>query len=158
MYGLQPGMNLFSANTNLVFTMFVSLIFSQASFALVGAFLANPFARLTIVPSAIVVPLIILSCFLGSFSLRGDILDVLVTALFGWVGYMMKKARYPTVPFVLALVLGPVAEKNFYRALVISQGSWRIFLSSFISIVLIGLIVFALVLPFIQSKWSPKGK
>lgn len=149
MYGLRPGRELFTGNPNLVYTIFVALIFAQIIFALIGAFLANPFSKLTIVPSALVVPTIILSCFIGSFALRGDILDVLVTAIFGGIGYMMKRAGYPTVPFVLALILGPIAEKSFFRALLISQGSFAIFFSSAISLILAALIVFALFFPFL---------
>lgn len=158
MYGLRPGRELFTANTNLVYTMFVALIFAQIAFAVVGTFLANPFSKLTIVPSSIVVPLIILSCFIGSFAIRGDILDVLVTAIFGWIGYMMRRAKYPTVPFVLALILGPIAENNFFRAMRISQGSYAIFFSSIISVVLDALIIFAMAYPFIQAKVAERKK
>lgn len=150
MYGLRPGRELFTGNPDLVYKIFVALIFAQILFAVIGTFLANPFAKLTIVPSAIVVPTIILSCFMGSFALRGQIEDVLVTAVFGGIGYMMKKAGYPTVPFVLALILGPIAEKNFFRALLISQGNYSIFLSSGISIGLAAFIIFALTYPFLE--------
>jgi putative tricarboxylic transport membrane protein len=161
MYGLRPGRELFTGDPQLIYTIFVALIFAQILFAVIGTFLANPFAKLTIVPSAIVVPTIILSCFMGSFALRGQIEDVLVTAIFGGIGYMMKRAGYPTVPFVLALILGPIAEKNFFRALLISQGSYSIFLASGICIFLGAFFLFALGYPFlepIKERWKLRVK
>jgi putative tricarboxylic transport membrane protein len=76
---------------------------------------------------------------------------------FGTMGYLMRKFDYPAAPLLLALVLGPIMEKNLKLSLKMSQGSIAIFFQRPITLILIALIVFSLVWPFLVSRFS-KGK
>jgi putative tricarboxylic transport membrane protein len=69
---------------------------------------------------------------------------------FGVVGYFMRKFEFPTAPLVLALVLGPMAESNLRRGLIISAGDWSTFVTRPISLAFLAIGFFTLVMPFIR--------
>ena len=78
--------------------------------------------------------------------MNGNIFDVYCTLFFGILGYFMMRYDYPLSPILLALILGPMAEANLRRALVISDGSFAILFSRPIAVVLMVLAVLSLVL------------
>ncbi|NPV53605.1 MAG: C4-dicarboxylate ABC transporter permease [Firmicutes bacterium] len=151
MYGITPGKDLFGNNPDLVYVLFTALLIGQILFFAIGVPFSNLWAKVTIVPTSIVMPVVLITCYVGAFALRNNIWDILTVSIFGLLGYIMKKLKFPVVPMMLAVILGPIAEKNFYRALLISGGSFKIFVSSLISQALILLIVFALAFPYISS-------
>ncbi len=106
------------------------------------------FARMTEVPRDILVPIIIVLGVLGSYSINNNVIDIVWMVVFGVIGYIFKHFDYPMGPMVLGLILGPMIEKNFRRA-VISSGSipkltWDI-ISSPISLVLLALLTLIIV-------------
>jgi putative tricarboxylic transport membrane protein len=56
--------------------------------------------------------------------------DVGLALVFGVIGYLMRYYGYPMYPVMIALILGPIAEQNFCRVLMISHGSFTIFFKS----------------------------
>jgi putative tricarboxylic transport membrane protein len=96
------------------------------------------------VPKRVLLPLILLFCIIGAFSLNNSIVEVLMMVLFGMTGYVLRKAGYDMAPFVLGFVLGPTLETNFRQSLLISGGNFNIFLSSSICIVSILIFIFVL--------------
>jgi putative tricarboxylic transport membrane protein len=77
--------------------------------------------------------------------------DVWLTIGFGIAGYILKKYKYPAAPLVLAMVLGYMAESNYRRALIMSQGSHSIFFDQPISAVFLILAVLSFVWPIVQT-------
>lgn len=154
MYGIVPGKDLFVNNVDVVYLVFAALFISQILFVVVGLPFASIWAKLTVVPTSIIMPVVLLTCYVGAFALRNNIWDILVVGIFGLLGYLMKKLDFPIVPMLLAVILGPLAEKNFYRALIISGGSFRIFFTSTLDIILILLTVLALSYPYITRVLS----
>jgi putative tricarboxylic transport membrane protein len=73
-------------------------------------------------------PLILLFCLIGVYSTDYSAWDIVLMAIFGTVGYVLKKYGYELAPAVLAYVLGPLLETNFRLSLVMGGGSWSIFL------------------------------
>ena len=71
----------------------------------------------------------------------GSYVDLWIIFAFGIVGYLMRKFDYPAAPLLLALVLGPIMEKNLKLSLKMSQGSLVIFFERPITLILIALIV-----------------
>lgn len=69
-------------------------------------------------------------CFAGAFSVNKSYFDVLVALVFCAVAWLLRKIDFPAVPILLGLVLGKMAETNFRRALMVSRGSYSIFVSS----------------------------
>ena len=110
------------------------------------------FARVIMVDRAILTPAIfVLSC-VGAFAMRSNIFDVYTTLAFGILGYVMMRYDYPLSPILLALILGPMAEANLRRAMVISSGDPSILFSRPIAVVLMGLAVLSLVVSIKGQK------
>jgi putative tricarboxylic transport membrane protein len=91
---------------------------------------APQFARIAGTPRQVLVPTMMLLSLLGSYALRHSLMDVLLTVGFGLLGYAMRRNGFSPVPMVLGLVLGPLAEQGFLRALMISDGEFGIFFRS----------------------------
>jgi putative tricarboxylic transport membrane protein len=104
------------------------------------------------VENSILMPMILVLSMIGSYAMRGNIFDVGLTIVFGIIGFVMQKYDYPLSPILLALILGPMAESNLRRALVISSGHASILFSRPIAIVLMVLAVTFLVLSFFNHK------
>jgi putative tricarboxylic transport membrane protein len=83
---------------------------------------------------ALLFPLIILFCIIGVYSLNNEISDIYVMLIFGFIGFVMKKFKYDAAPLVLALVLCPLVEDSFRQSLLMSDGSFLIFISRPISL------------------------
>jgi len=88
------------------------------------------------IPYAILYPLILVFTLVGSYSVNSNIFDVITMILFGIVGYVMKKFQYEGAPLILALVLSPLMENALRQSLILSHGSFGIFFTRPISLVL----------------------
>jgi putative tricarboxylic transport membrane protein len=141
MHGLRPGLSFFKDGGVLVDTVFVGMILAQFVFLIIGAFATPMLAKITKIPNALLVPVILALCFVGAFAVRNEILDVVVAVVFGIIGYVLFKNKWPVQCIVLGLVLGEIAESNFHRALQISSGSYGIFIQKPISLVFLVTIV-----------------
>ncbi|MDI7261508.1 MAG: tripartite tricarboxylate transporter permease [Thermodesulfobacteriota bacterium] len=150
MHGIQPGVNFFKAGA-LPYAIFSGILFAQIAFFVLGLFFARYFAMTVLAPNAFIVPMIVFLSFMGSFAMRSRIEDVLVTIIFGFLGYILSKKNYPAICLLLAFVLGDITEANFHRSILIGRGSYLIFLSTTISIVLFILTILALIGPYLVS-------
>lgn len=156
MYGIRVGPRIFQAETApLAYSIFWAMIVGTFGYLVFGVIFAKPFAMIAYVPIPILVPLVLAMACLGVYASRLNFTDVLVAVVFGLLGYCMDVADYPLVPFMLAFVLGPDIEQHFFRSLMLSNGSYKIFVQSPISIALIVLTVFALIMavrPYLRRK------
>jgi putative tricarboxylic transport membrane protein len=80
-----------------------------------------------LLPPVVIAPVIIVICAIGAYTVHSSMFDVWLMLIFGVVGYLFKKLKYPLAPMVLALVLGDMAESSFRQAMLLSQGSLSIF-------------------------------
>jgi putative tricarboxylic transport membrane protein len=99
------------------------------------------------IPFSIIGPVIIVVCAIGAYTVNSSMFDVALMLVFGVVGYLFKKLKYPMAPMVLALVLGDMAEASFRQAMLLSQGSLAIFWSNPLVGSIAGLAVFMLLWP-----------
>ncbi len=144
--GLQPGPMLYKEHMDIVYQIFASMMLAQFAMQFIGMAGIQLFARVIMVDRAILTPAIfVLSC-VGAFAMRGNVFDVYCTLFFGILGYVMMRYDYPLSPILLALILGPMAEANLRRALVISNGDFNILFSRPIAVGLMILAVISLVL------------
>jgi putative tricarboxylic transport membrane protein len=97
-------------------------------------------------------PLIVIFCVTGAYSLKNSVWDVGQMLVFGVVGYLMKKLGYSPAALVLALVLGPMAERALRQSLIISDAGMGIFFMRPISAVLMVLALTAIAVPLV--KWG----
>ena len=148
--GLRPGPLLFNENPELVYGLFAGMILANVAFFILGMLGARLFSQVTKIPNRVLVPMILILATIGSFAENNSLSDVFLMFSFGVVGYFMRKFEFPVAPLVLALVLGPMAESNFRRGLIISAGDWTTFFTRPISLVFLALGSATLIMPFIR--------
>ncbi|MGD9833898.1 MAG: tripartite tricarboxylate transporter permease [Piscinibacter sp.] len=142
-WGLQPGPMLFVEQKDFVWGLIASMYLGN----LVGLFVVLTtvpwWAALLRIPFSVIAPVIIVICAIGAYTVHNSMFDVVLMLVFGVLGYLFKKLKYPLAPLVLALVLGDMAEASFRQAMLLSQGSLSIFWSNGLvgSIVLLALVM-----------------
>jgi putative tricarboxylic transport membrane protein len=109
------------------------------------------FVRAVRIPYSILLPLIVVFCVTGAYSLKNNMWDVGQMLVFGVVGYFMKKLGYSPAALVLALVLGPLAERALRQSLIISDAGMFIFFTRPISGVLMALAIAAVAIPVLRA-------
>ena len=116
-----------------------------------GKYLTSLFAKVVSIPQQILTPIIVIFCFAGAYSVNSSYFDLSVALVFGVMAWFMRKLELPAVPVLLGMVLGNMTETNFRRALLISDGSPRIFVSSVYCWIFIALIV-VVILGILRGK------
>lgn len=139
--GLTPGPMLFETNKVLVYTIFIGMFIANTLMCICGFAGIRLFSKVLSVPKVILTPIIFALCIIGSFAMKNSLFDVWVMLIAGVIGYFMSKAKIPTSPAILGLILGPMAEKNFRTALLKSGGDPTVFFSTVICWFFIILIV-----------------
>ncbi len=150
-HNILPGPSLFLEAGTTLYSFFWGLLWTCFAIVIIGQPLLKFFAKVTVVPYQILVPSITILCALGAFSLRSYMFDVILTLLFGILGYYMKKARYPMVCFVLGLVLGSMAESNLSRSMII-YGNLSFIWTRPITLVLAVILVLVIAVPLIKPR------
>ena len=146
MQGMQPGPMLYKEHMDIVYQIFASMMLAQFAMQFIGMAGIQFFARVIMVDRSILTPSIFVLSAVGAFAMRSNIFDVYTTLAFGVMGYVMARYDYPLSPILLALILGPMAEANLRRALVISAGDPTFLVSRPIAVVLMILAVVSLIL------------
>ena len=159
-WGLQPGPMLFQDKPDFVWGLIASMYTGNViGVAMVLAFVPF-FAAILRIPFAILTPLIVAICAVGSYAVHDSMIDIWYMLLFGVIGYVFKKLDYPLAPLVLALVLGDLAENALRQSLIMSQGSLLILFQRPISGVIsaVALLFFALpvINPYIRRARAGK--
>jgi putative tricarboxylic transport membrane protein len=109
------------------------------------------FVKVLLIPKAVLTPLILVLCVVGAYSMGNDMFDVWSMFVAGVIGYFMQRYGFPASPIILALILGPMMEANFRRALVMSGGDYSVFITRPIAASFIALAVISLLTPIIRS-------
>src|SRR5687767_13243155 len=128
-YGLQPGPLLFEKSPDLVWGLIASLYIGNVMLLVLNLPLAGVWARVLLVPRPLLFAGILVLASLGAYSLNRSLLDVALLYIVGAIGWGMRAWDVPLVPAVLGLVLGPLSEQQFRRALAISEGDLTVFVS-----------------------------
>lgn len=144
-HGIQPGPLLFVSQGPLVYTIFISMLVSAVMMLFAELYGVRVFVKLLAVPKHILLPIILVLCFVGAFGLGNRIFDVGVIVFFGLLGYGFVKFGIPQTPFIIGLILGPMAETNLRRGLMLSDNNFLDFLTQPIAGTFIGLSVASVV-------------
>jgi len=147
LHGMQPGPLMMMQNQVEIYGLIWALTAACVISAAVGIFLARPLAKLTRIDVQLLAPVIIAVGFVGSYAIDLSIENVLITAIFGVIGYVMIKFDYPRLPLVIAIVLGGIAERNFHQSMMMSDGDLSMFLGRAVSVVLLVSIALSLLAP-----------
>jgi putative tricarboxylic transport membrane protein len=148
-WGLQPGPMLFVEQKEFVWGLIASMYVGNIVGLIVVLTTVPWWAAILRIPFSVIAPVIIVVCAIGAYTVHSSMFDVVLMLVFGVLGYLFKKLKYPLAPLVLALVLGDMAESSFRQAMLISQGSLAIFWSNGLVGSIAGLALLMLVWPVI---------
>lgn len=152
--GLRPGPLLFRDNLDIVYAIFMGFFLANVFMGIFGLMGAGLLAKIVTMSKRVLMPIVMVLAVVGSFAINNSIFDIGVMMVLGVIGYLMQKIDIPMGPIVLALILGPMAESNFRRALIMSRGSFTIFLTRPISLALIAFSLISLVGAFLRQNKS----
>ena len=155
--GLQPGPLLFKDHADLVFTLFAGMLVCYVMMLVVGLASLRFMGRILQMPKSILTPAILALCIVGTYAINNSLFDVGIMLAAGVVGYFMQKWDFPASPVVLALIMGPMAEASFRRALSLSNGSYDFLYTRPITAILLLVAAFTLLLPLLRRMRSGGG-
>jgi putative tricarboxylic transport membrane protein len=154
-HGIQPGPLLIKNSPDLFWGLVVSMYVGNALLVLLNLPLIGLWVQLLKVPYRIMLPLILLFCLIGAYSLNNSTFDVKVMIFFGALGYLMRKFGFEGAPLVLAFIMGPLLEQNLRQSLIMSGGNFAIFISRPISAVTLFfafLLLLSNIVPFMKKR------
>jgi putative tricarboxylic transport membrane protein len=123
LHGITPGPTLILERPDLFWGVIASMYIGNIMLLVLNLPLVQIFVKITQVPKNILLPLIILLCLVGVYSVNSSYVDLFLLAIFGVIGYYLRGVGYEPAPLVLALVIGPMMETSLRQALMTSEGS-----------------------------------
>lgn len=151
--GLTPGPALFRDNPQVVTGIYAMMILANIFMLLIGLCAIKLFVKILKVPTKVLMPVVLIMCFVGAYAISNSVFDMKAAFVLGILGYVLQKAKYPMAPILLGLILEPIIESNFRRAITISHGSLSIFLRP-ISLVFILIAVICFTFPLISANYK----
>jgi putative tricarboxylic transport membrane protein len=148
LHGMQPGPLILVQHQTEIYGLVWALTVSCVVASLIGMMVVRPLTLITRIPGRVLVPFVLSVALVGSWAVDQAIENVVVTAVFGVLGYLLMRLDYPRLPLVISLVLGGAMERNFHQSLAMSDGTAAIFLTRPIALTLVILTLAALV-------WTP---
>lgn len=149
--GLTPGPTLFTDHADVMNGIYCMLLVANVFMLILGLLGVPAFVQIIKVPTCILMPVVLVLCFIGSFAINSSMWDVRMALFLGVVGFLFNKGDFPLSPFLLGFILEPIVEKNFLRALVISSGDFSIFMTHPICLVFLIISAITFIWPLIRA-------
>jgi len=153
--GLVPGPDMLTTHLAVTFSMVWTIVLANVITVAACFMFLNHLAALTTVRGHLLIPVILVLVFIGSYTANNHYGDVLVTLLFGGIGYLMVLGGWPRAPFVLGLVLGKIAENYLYISVARYEAAW---LTRPVVLVLIAIAIAVILYPLFQTRRSAAKK
>lgn len=154
--GVRPGPLLFSQTPHIIRALFAGFMLAQLMIVAVGLACLPLYHQVLKIPIPILYPLVLALCFIGAYSLGNSVYDMLLSIIFGLIGYFLRRHGFSAAPIILGLILGPIAERELGRALMLSHGDWTVLLKSPIALVLYGLGIASIAYSVLQFRRGRK--
>lgn len=156
--GLVPGHDLFTKQGSITYAIIIGFLLANILMGVIGLLISKQLVKISIVPMAILSPIIVALSVIGAYAIASSMVDVWIMCVFGLFGYFARKFGFATAPIVLGMILGPMAEQNWRQALMFSRGDMLgYFLSRPVSIVLGVLVIIGLFSPIIMKLFNKKA-
>jgi putative tricarboxylic transport membrane protein len=155
-HGIQPGPQIMTAKPELFWGMIASMWVGNFMLVLLNLPLIGMWVKLLTVKYDYLFPAILIFCCIGVYSISNMWMDVILAALFGFIGYVFIKLDVEPAPLLLGFVLGPMMEENLRRALLLSRGDPAVFFTRPISLTL--LIISAILILIVISPQIAKRR
>ncbi|NML47012.1 tripartite tricarboxylate transporter permease [Ramlibacter sp. G-1-2-2] len=155
--GIQPGPNMIAGHPELFWGLVASMWIGNCFLLVLNVPLVRYWLSVFKVPYNVLFPCILFFCCIGTYSVNNNVDDIFITAAFGLMGYIMMRLELDPAPLMLGFILGPMLEENFRRSLLLSRGSFSIFVTRPISGTLLGLILIFIIWQ-VTSFFLAQGK
>ncbi|WP_448521868.1 tripartite tricarboxylate transporter permease [Pseudothermotoga sp.] len=153
-YGVQPGPIMFRDHASFVYMVITLMMLANVAFLAVGFFFSKILTKFLSLPQSFIWSTIIILSLVGSYAINNSAFDLMIVFLSGVLGFIFRLLDVPLGPIVLALILGPMAEANMRRALILSGGSFTTFFTRPISLILLILSAASLLTSVIRKRKS----
>ncbi len=156
LHGVQPGPMLFENpdSTLMVYTILASMFASVVGMCVLGFFWIRVIVRVLAIPQGVLSAIVVMFCLVGAYANRNNMSDVWMIVIFGVLGYLFEKFRFPISPMVLGAILGPVGETAFMRTMISNDNDWTAFFRGPISGTLMAASALALAYPVLRELLS----
>jgi putative tricarboxylic transport membrane protein len=157
MHGIRPGPNFIQKYPDMFWGFVASMYLGNAMLLVLNLPLIPLWVQVLRVPYRILFPLILLFVVIGSYSVNLSRFDLALMLIFGVMGYVLRKFDYELAPLILAFILGPMLEEAFRQSLIMSEGSFSIFVArpaSLIFLLLAFLLLLSSLVPGIRKKYA----
>jgi putative tricarboxylic transport membrane protein len=149
-HGLIPGPELFTRFGVMTYAFIFSLFLANVVFLVIGLYMAPYFARISLTPIPLLIPVVCLFSILGSYAINNSVLDGFIALICGISAVILHKTGFSLGALILGLILGPIAETGFAQALIMGHGSYAIFFTRPQALALWGVIIVLLIPPVLQ--------
>lgn len=153
-YNLQPGPLLFQNSADLVWALIASLYIGNVMLLLLNLPLIRIWVKILAIPRPLLYTGILIFATLGVYGTANSLVELFMMYATGVLGFFMRRYDFPVGPTILGVILMPLAEAQFRRALLISQGSLSVFVTRPLSLGLLLLALVALGLPHLPKIWA----
>ncbi|OOY02974.1 tripartite tricarboxylate transporter permease [Thioclava sp. F28-4] len=150
--GLAPGPMLFQTNPDVVVGIFGGTFIATIFMFIFGMLLIPVFSRILMIPRHILAVAIVIFCFIGSFAINLNPVDLYTMVGFGVLGWGMQKFGFSQAALCIALILGPMMEANLRRGLLQAGDNVFDFLSGPITLLFLALSVLSLLWPWYAAR------
>ena len=149
--GVNMGPLLMATKPIYLYTVFTSMFFTNIFMVIVAIAIAKVFAKVLSIPYSMLGTIIIMLCFLGSYSNGRNVTDIAIMVVAGVIGYIFNRCHFNSAALILGLVLGPMVEKNLRNAIILAKGNlYTVFIAKPITLVLMIAIIIMLVFPLVK--------
>jgi len=138
--GIQPGPNMIAGHPELFWGLVASMWIGNCFLLVLNVPLVRYWLSVFKIPYNVLFPAILFFCCIGTYSINNNLDDVFITVVFGALGYLFMRLEMDPSPLMLGFILGPMLEENFRRSMLLSRGSFEVFINRPISGTLIGLV------------------
>ena len=154
LYGLRPGPLLFEKNPDLVWGLIASFYIGNVLLLVINLPLIGIWIQLLKIPFNKLLAFILIIALTGTYATNNSVTEVYVTVIFGIIGYFMKQIDLPAAPVIMGIILGPMIETHFRRALIISNGDYTTFFKHPMSAIFLCAAILSILYPVI--RWMMK--
>lgn len=152
--GLQPGPLLFVEKAPDVYAIFIGLLLANIIMGIMGFSLIRLFTKVVNVPLHILLPIIVMMTFVGTYSYNNSLNDVYLMVVSGFLGYFLNKLGFSMSAIIIGIILGSMAEQNFVGSLIMSDGNFSIFYTRPLCLFFLAAAVLSLLSPFIGKLFK----
>ena len=157
-HGLRPGPYLFTEQATTVYQIFGAMLVANIMFLGMGLYAAKGFARISLIPTAILWPIVFALSVIGAYSLSSSLLDVWIALIFGVIGFFARRHGFAVAPIAVGLILGEMVEINLQNSLKMFEGDWWMILAQPLAAFFLVLAFLGLCGPVIFSKLMKRGE